>query len=84
MAKLEEVSQVNLHLDTEDIIELLGNIELLVYEDDYSGESSGRVESDLRAAIRSLKNSLSHYHNNNSWGASVEASSTISISETTL
>lgn len=83
MAKLEEVSQVNLQLDTDDIIELLGNIELLVYDDDYSGESSGRVESELTNTIRDLKSSLSHYYDN-SWGASVEASSTVSISETTL
>lgn len=83
MAKLEEVSQVNLQLNTEDIIELLGNIELLVCDDDYSGEPSGRVERELRESIRNLRSSLSHYHDN-SWGASVEASSTVSISETPL
>ena len=81
MAKLEEVSQVTLHLDTEDIIELLGNIELNV--DTSPKEPYDTVESDLSASIRVLKSQLSHYHNNR-WGASLTASSTVSISETTL
>lgn len=81
MAKLEEVSQVNLHLDTADIIELLGNIELLV---DYSsGDPHETVESDLSKSIRVLKSQLSHYYKNNR-GNSLTASSTVSISETTL
>lgn len=81
MAKLEEVSQVNLHLDTKDIIELLGNIELLV--NIRSDDTHETVERAIRDAIVNLKNYLSHYHNN-ARGASVEATSTISISETTL
>lgn len=83
MAKLEEVSQVNLHLDTTDIIELLGNIELLTESVGYSKETPERTEKDLRDMIRNLKNKL-EYHYNADFGTCIEASSTVSISETTL
>lgn len=83
MAKLEEVSQVNLQLDTEDVIELLGNIELELYSEGYSNEHPEITGRELRASIKELKETLTHYYNNE-WGVYLTASSTVSISETTL
>ena len=83
MAKLEEVLQVTLHLDTTDIIGLLGNIEFLTESVGYSIENPERTEKDLREMIKNLNNKL-EYHYNADFGTHIEASSTVSISETTL
>ena len=83
MAKLEEVSHVNLLLNTTDIIELLGNIELLTESVGYSRETPERTEKDLMDSIRSLKNTLEYYYNAD-FGTHIEATSTVSISGTTL
>lgn len=83
MAKLEEVSQVKLQLDTKDIIEILGNIDLLTESVGYSKETPERTEEDLMEMIRSLKDTLEYYYKAD-FGTHIEASSTISISETTL